>query len=317
LKHKSFIHYSRNSQEFQSALLTENKEGQFILAPFEGKEMRFDISACSCENLDFSQSGLKVPVIENTEKGSHLKMVSQAINSIKAGKISKVVISKKKNISGVFDIPKTLFDLKSFFPNTFVYCIRLGNEMWIGATPEILIEGKKNKLKTYSLAGTKKLNEVFTQKEIDEQNIVTNYIAEKLSSSENLRLDRTSELVYNDIKHLLSVIHFENISVSESLKRLHPTPAVLGVPSPTALEFIKKTETHARELYTGYIGFTSSTETFIYVNLRCGKLHPLGIELFAGGGIVKDSDPEDEWEETENKVATFTAILNQHTLEGI
>jgi isochorismate synthase len=317
LKHKRFIYYSRNSQQFQSAVLTPNSEGQFILAPFTGDEMRFDYDACNLEELDFSQNDLSAASINNTSKEVHLKMVQQAIDAIDKGHLNKVVISRKKNIEGAFDIPQILLQLQASFPNTFVYCIRLNDQMWIGATPEILIEGHGNKFKTYSLAGTKTVNEAFSQKEIDEQKIVTDYIALKLADTENLRIEPTTELVYNNIKHLLSVIHFENISVSEGLKKLHPTPAVLGTPSSIALELIQNTEPYARELYTGYIGFTSDTETYVYVNLRCGKVHANGIELFVGGGIVKYSVPEDEWIETENKVATFTAILNQHTLEGI
>ncbi len=317
MKHKSFIYFSRNSQQFQSAVLTPNSKGQFILAPFSGDEKRFDYQACQLDELDFSQKDLSIVSTESTSKQEHLKMVGQAINSIDKGLLNKVVVSRKKNIKGIFDIPRILLQLQTSFPNTFIYCIRLNDQMWIGATPEILIEGKGNKFKTYSLAGTKTLSEAFSQKEIDEQKIVTEYIAQKLSDAENLRIEQTTELVYNNIKHLLSIIHFENYTIIEGLKKLHPTPAVLGTPSSTALKFIQNTEPHARELYTGYIGFTSATETYVYVNLRCGKVHAHGVELFVGGGIVKDSVPEDEWTETENKVATFTSILNQHTLEGI
>jgi len=78
---------------------------------------------------------------------------------------------------------------------------------------------------------------------------------------------------------------------------------VLGYPTSTALSTIKTAESHKRELYSGVVGFQSSSkgEADIFVNLRCGKLHQNSITLFAGGGIMPDSTEENEWNEVQMK----------------
>lgn len=318
MKHTSFIYFANKTNTFEAAQLVLNqKSGDFIVADFDGSANRYDTQKCEVEDLNFCQSKLKIQTGSSTEERTHQLAVKKALELIEKRELEKVVISCTKHITGQFDIKQILADLQLNFANTLVYCLRLENQMWLGATPEILIEGKESHYQTFSLAGTKKLNEKFTDKEIKEQEIVTKYVAQKLEASLNLIIEPTTELVYNNIKHLLSLIRFESKSVLKNIKELHPTPAVLGVPKDNAKAFISNNEKHKREFYTGYLGFLNPENTSIYVNLRCGQLYRNGITLYAGGGIVKDSIPEDEWIETENKVATFTAILNQHTLEGI
>lgn len=317
MRNRSFIYFSSNDEEFQSGLLAPHPKGTFLISSFKGEAHSFRFTPCKVSDIDFSQDGLLITELRDTEMNQHCNLVKKAIANITNGQLKKVVLSRTKNVSGKFCIQNVLSQLKEQFPLAFVYCLRLENEMWIGATPEILISGNHKKFQSHSLAGTKPKNESFSRKEIEEQDIVTTYITEKLKGTKNLEVKKTSELVYGEIKHLLSVITFETESVASCLSKLHPTPAVLGVPSQEAKDFILHNEQHPRHLYTGYLGFSDDDRTDIFVNLRCGRVHKAGVDLFAGGGIVQNSDPQDEWKETENKLATFTAILNNNKLEGI
>jgi len=99
----------------------------------------------------------------------------------------------------------------------------------------------------------------------------------------------------------------------ELVSALHPTPAVAGQPKEDAIHFIKELEPHDRMYYTGYLGPVSfDREINLFVNLRCMKIDPAGISLFAGGGITLDSDPSDEWDETRWKAESLLKIMRTH-----
>lgn len=115
------------------------------------------------------------------------------------------------------------------------------------------------------------------------------------------------------------------------ISALHPTPAVCGLPKEKAKEFIFSEENYDREFYTGFLGELNlqkntqrsrtrrnvenlayravKKETDLYVNLRCMKIADGKAILFLGGGITRDSVPEDEWEETVNKAETMKNVL--------
>ena len=120
-------------------------------------------------------------------------------------------------------------------------------------------------------------------------------------------------------------------SVERIISALHPTPAVCGLPKEKAREFILSEENYDREFYTGFLGELNlqknlqrsrtrrnvenlayravKKETDLYVNLRCMKMEEGKAVLFVGGGITKDSVPEDEWQETVNKAETMKKVL--------
>ncbi len=122
-----------------------------------------------------------------------------------------------------------------------------------------------------------------------------------------------------------------SFEISKLLKALHPTPAVCGLPRAEAQEFIKHFESYDRSFYTGFLGELNKLEdnskvrnrrnvenlayktltpaTRLFVNLRCMQFKSSINEIYVGGGITKDSIPEDEWEETVNKAQTIASIL--------
>ncbi|NBO61673.1 MAG: hypothetical protein EBU82_12015 [Flavobacteriia bacterium] len=97
--------------------------------------------------------------------------------------------------------------------------------------------------------------------------------------------------------------------VHTTMRQMHPTPAVCGIPPYLAQESIKSLERHQRELYTGVIGFMNPEQTHCYVNLRCAQIIDGMLHAYAGAGITADSDPEAEWIETENKSNTLFSLL--------
>ncbi|HWC11652.1 MAG TPA: chorismate-binding protein, partial [Acidimicrobiales bacterium] len=91
---------------------------------------------------------------------------------------------------------------------------------------------------------------------------------------------------------------------------LHPTPAVAGLPLPEALAAIARLESFDRGLYAGPVGWVDARGDGDWaVALRCATLHGSQARLAAGAGIVADSDPDDEWAETEAKLEPMLAAL--------
>lgn len=233
--------------------------------------------------------------------------ILKAIEIIKENSLQKLVISRPilKEISSI-NLFETYKNLCKKYQNTLCYLLISEDEVWLGATPEIL--GKFNKKSgeffTMSLAGTLPVNENWSEKEIEEQKPVTQYISNILKSySAEISLSETYDHVSGNIKHLrtdfTAKINAENLE--NLISELHPTPAVCGIPKEFCKEKILEIENYNREFYAGFIKIETEEEIFYFVNLRCAKIFKNQVVAFAGGGITALSSPEKEWRETELK----------------
>jgi len=112
------------------------------------------------------------------------------------------------------------------------------------------------------------------------------------------------------VKHLETNFEFSMKGVEPIViaDKLHPTPAVSGLPRKEAIELINSIEDHDRSLYAGCIGIVGE-QTKLFVNLRCAQYLDQEYFLYLGGGFTKDSESMKEWEETENKSRTLLDIL--------
>ena len=262
------------------------------------------------ENFPENNAELNIPQHEE-----YLQKLEKAIEIIKQNNLPKLVISRPiaKEISSI-NLEETYQLLCKKYPNTLCYLLISDEEIWIGATPEIL--GKFNKKTheffTMSLAGTLPINEEWSEKEIEEQKPVTHYISEILKKYVTLSEVKESE-TYNhisgNIKHLRTdfTAKIEDNRLEELIEELHPTPAICGIPKEFCKEKIIEIEKYNREFYAGYIKIETEEEIYYFVNLRCAKIYKNQVIAFAGGGITALSSPEKEWRETELK---SQAILN-------
>ena len=256
------------------------------------------------ENFPEINAELNIPQHEE-----YLQKLEKAIEIIKQNNLPKLVISRPiaKEISSI-NLEETYQLLCKKYPNTLCYLLISGEEIWIGATPEIL--GKFNKKTheffTMSLAGTLPINEEWSEKEIEEQKPVTHYISEILKKYVTLSEVEESE-TYNhisgNIKHLRTdfTAKIGDNRLEELIEELHPTPAVCGIPKDFCKEKIIEIEQYNREFYAGYIKIETEEEIYYFVNLRCAKIYKNQVIAFAGGGITALSSPEKEWRETELK----------------
>lgn len=263
---------------------------------------------------------------EETKKEDFLRQIEQTLQEIKSGEFDKVVLSRVKIVSGNFSSQLiNIFEmLCDSYSNACVYLFQMKGQCWAGATPEPLICTKGNELETVSLAGTRPYNEEnlnicnWNSKERMEQEYVTQYI-EKVFSDYQID-DYQKKGPYTKkagkLLHLRTDFRFLTESIGRNLSvlvgALHPTSAVCGMPMEKSRNYIHTLEKHNREYYAGFLGPVGiDGQLQLFVNLRCMKVLENKLALYVGSGITADSDPEEEWEETEIKADTLLSVIQQ------
>ena len=232
---------------------------------------------------------------------------------------SKLVLSR--NIFIPTDLPVSPLQLYQkaceTYPRmmiTLVFTPQSG--MWLIATPEILLSGGGDEWQTIALAGTMPFGEDirWNDKNIQEQRYVATYIIEQLEQfTEDFKETGPRTIRAGHLAHLRSDFHFKlntNKVIGELIHALHPTPAVCGLPKEETFRFILQNENHNRHYYSGFTGpLFVEDKTNLFVTLRCMELFTNGYRLYAGSGILKDSQEEQEWQETEIKLDTMRRII--------
>ncbi|MDP3312494.1 chorismate-binding protein [Lutibacter sp.] len=313
--------------------LDDFEKSGFVFAPFNSLEnsIIFPIDCCKIIKAS-SFDTLVVDNIKNTDvvfedsevlKKNHLKLVQKGIDFIKSGFAKKIVLSRKEIINVEAISIVTIFEKMLLnYQNAFVYCWfhpKIG--LWLGATPEKLLEISNKTIKTVSLAGTQLKLENFNhletkwgEKELEEQQIVTDFMVEQLKTHvDKISLNGPISVTAGKMVHLSTTISGEMIKpyfLKNIINCLHPTPAICGFPKDKSLKFIIENEGYHREFYSGYLGeLNVSKKTELFVNLRCMKVKENTVALYVGGGITSQSEPQKEWEETVFKTQTIKAIL--------
>lgn len=186
---------------------------------------------------------------------------------------------------------------------------------WLGASPEQLLIVNGSDFSTMALAGTRELTDSvkpWSGKNIAEQAIVRNYIVDRLY---DLGLaphcGPTETITTGNIQHLCTIVRgsIESSDPAEILRALNPTPALAGYPLPLALEQIAMNERHPRRCYGGYVAVATKSSMESYVNLRCVNFDDKGWCMYVGGGIMPDSDVDEEWNETEAKALILKKLI--------
>ena len=316
-----------------SLVFTTNfSESGFVFAPFDDNKPAI---LFPLEKSNFYQEIVELPDFDRlnysfeadeSSKNSHIKRVEKAIDAINNNDLEKVVLSRKEEVAiNDFSLESSYLELLQRYKNALVYVWyhpKIG--LWMGATPEILLELQGSDFKTMSLAGTQRFEEgkqvVWESKELEEQEIVTQFIKHQLNEiSTDLKIDATETFKAGSLLHLRTKVEGK-LNPKSSLKKLieglHPTPAVCGFPRDVAKAFILKNENYNREFYTGFLGEinlgyedTNDKKSHLFVNLRCMQIDNNTASIYVGGGITKDSIAKKEWQETVNKTATMKAVL--------
>lgn len=274
----------------------------------------------------FDQFPIELTGIVDVQMEEHLHIVNQAIAAIQSGQLTKVVISRVKEISlmqSVEDSIDRIFNaLCEKYPLACVFAYRMNvHSVWIGATPEVLVTKQGNRFSTMALAGTRLFQNTqvdWGKKERHEQAVVTDFITHRIRqhSGTNIEFNGPYTVQAAHLEHIRTDIQFSSDKrISDWIHIFHPTPAVCGMPVDAAKSFIQSHEKHLRRMYSGYFLVENQQgDGMAFVQLRCMEIAESKAFIYVGGGIMGDSYASTEWIETENKAMVMQRVLEELNL---
>jgi salicylate biosynthesis isochorismate synthase len=257
------------------------------------------------------------------------RAVADATACISAGELEKVVLAREVIVQApTAHDPAAVFGaLREAFPSCFCFCWGTPEGAFVGASPELLIRRSGAGAATVALAGSTRrsadpavddhLGEQLRRspKDRSEQEIVVRRIKRALSPY-SVWVEGESEpglVKVANIQHLATPIHAqlaEPRAAVELAGLLHPTPAVGGEPREPALELMTQLEGLDRGWYAGPVGWMDTAEDGEFcVAIRSALLRDRTAHVFAGNGIVADSEPAAELAETEVKLGALLPLL--------
>ncbi|WP_345024513.1 isochorismate synthase [Actinomadura keratinilytica] len=253
------------------------------------------------------------------------RAVAAAVQHIRTGRLGKVVLARDLYAQAAepIDARVLLARLAQRFPACYTFaCAGL-----VGATPELLIRRTGEEVESLVLAGTtargtdpaddtaRAARLLASAKDRHEHAYAAQMVREALAPlcAELSVPDDPQVLTLPNVMHLASPVrgrlHGER-SVLDVVEALHPTPAVCGTPTDRALELIRHLEAMDRGRYAGPVGWVDARGDGEWgIALRCAELDGTRARLFAGCGIVADSDPAAELAEAHNKFRAMRYAL--------
>ncbi len=255
--------------------------------------------------------------------------VGAALDAIERAEFEKVVLTRSVavKVPKTFNLGRMLGWLETRYPSCIHFAVPLGRKMLVGVTPERLVSVHDGTAVADAIAGTrpcrsghshldKRHNPLFNDLKMRrEQRLVVEGILSALEPVCDDLITARQPLILSlpNVQHLWSPIQARinnGVTLLDLAERLHPTPAVSGMPRGRALLWLKNHGEQWRGWYTGALGWaTRQGEGELAVALRCALLDDNEATLFAGAGILRESDPHQEYLETEWKLQSMRQAL--------
>ena len=273
---------------------------------------------------------INIKVKSNISKNKFVNMVNKAKKYIKIGDIFQVVLSQRfetKLSKKPLEIYKKL---RITNPSPFMYFFNFEDFQIIGASPEILVRLRDNKITIRPIAGTRPRGKTSAQdlkykndllkdkKELSEHLMLLDLGRNDVGKASKINTVKVTESFnvekYSHVMHIVSNVEGEfndKNSIFETLLSGFPAGTVSGAPKIRAMEIIDELEKNKRKLYAGGIGyFTSNKEFDTCITLRTALIKKNKIYVQSGAGIVADSIPEKEYQETVNKAKALIKAVD-------
>ncbi|MCI0182114.1 MAG: isochorismate synthase [Acidibacillus sp.] len=271
------------------------------------------------------------PTLTSTDRLVFQRAVADVSEKITQGKFAKVVLARRVVLQRKqsFSMGTALRDLQMRYRSGVLFAVMWKNQIFMGATPERLVQSTNGHIQIDCLAGTT----IRGQDEQADRELARNLLESSKDRNEHAHVlngivqdvqDIVRNLTFPEIpviRQLANVQHLytpvsgdisHESTVLDLVLRLHPTPAVAGLPKRAAMQEIRSQEGMDRGFYAGPLGFMDvKGDGAFNVALRCALIDDQQAVLFAGAGIVSDSNPLAEFAETKWKLLPMQTALEQ------
>lgn len=265
--------------------------------------------------------------VSNTTREGYAAMVEKAKDYIRAGDIFQVVPSQRWSLP-FEESPFALYrSLRRTNPSPYMFYFDFGGFQVIGASPEILVQVRAGKVTIRPIAGTRKRGatpeaDLALERELlaDPKERAEHLMLLDLGRNDVGRVARIGTVTptetfiierYSHVMHIVSNVEGrlrDGVDALDALLAGLPAGTVSGAPKVRAMQIIDELETEKRGVYGGGVGyFSADGEMDICIALRTAVLKDSTLYVQAGGGVVYDSDPEAEYQETVNKAGALMA----------
>jgi anthranilate synthase component 1 len=283
-----------------------------------------------------TSASVRTDIMRDFAKDDYLKAVAKAKEYIMAGDLMQVQIGQRLRKPYV-DSPLMLYRaLRSLNPSPYMYFYNFGDMQIVGSSPEILVrnetvEGDRKKVTIRPLAGTRPRGatperdaQLATELLADPKEIAEHVMLIDLARNDIGRIATTGSVKvtdqmviekYSHVQHIVSNVEGElqpGLSNLDVLRATFPAGTLSGAPKVRAMEIIDELELTKRGIYGGACGYLSfGGEMDVAIAIRTGVIKNGMLYVQAAAGIVADSVPEMEWEETENKARAVLRAAEQ------
>ncbi len=324
-------------------IIFDHKEGKTYLlshefSEFDGDAVKDELNSISKKIINFEnppakENGKPISFESNMSRKEFESSVRDAKEYIKAGDIFQVVLSQRFGTDFDGDQFKVFQRLKKINPSPYMYFLDFGDRKIAGSSPEMLVRVEDRRVETYPIAGTRPRG----KDAAEDERLAKDLLADEKERAEHLMLvdlgrndiGRVAEFgtvevskfmeieKYSHVQHIVSEVVGElkpEMDEFHAFESIFPAGTVSGAPKVRAMEIIEELEPTRRGIYAGSVGYFSFNRNLdSAITIRTIEFEGNRAYVQAGAGIVADSVPEREYEETVNK---GMALLKALEVEG-
>ena len=308
---------------------------------WETAQQRLDELA---QRLRGSSPGYGIPVVHDSvaERDFHygfsredfIGAVEKSKEYILSGDIFQVVLSQRMSVpfkARPLDVYRAL---RALNPSPYMYFIDLGDAQIVGSSPEVLVRVQNRQVTLRPIAGTRHRGNTAEEDQRLEEELLNDpkeraehIMLIDLGRNDVGRVSRigsvklTDSMIierYSHVMHIVSQVDgelAEGLSSADAIRSSFPAGTLSGAPKIRAMEIINELEPVRRNVYAGAVGYINwHDDTDLAIAIRTAVIKDGTLHVQAGAGIVADSDPEKEWEETMNKGRALIAAVNSASM---
>jgi anthranilate synthase component 1 len=267
----------------------------------------------------------------NMKQSEYEEKVLKAKDYIKAGDIFQVVLSQRLQIPFKGDITKVYKTLKSINPSPYMYCLDYGDRKIVGSSPEMLVQVEGRTVVTYPIAGTRPRGKTPEEDLQLEKDMLTDAKERaehvmlvdlgrndvgRVAEYGSVKVTKFMEVEkYSHVQHMVSEVTGRlraGMDEFDAFKSIFPAGTVSGAPKVRAMEIIEELEKTRRGIYAGAVGYFSFNHNMdMAISIRTIIFEKDNAYIQAGAGIVADSNPAAEYQESLNKANGLIKALKE------